>query len=122
MGFRSARRRTTWSNNLATPFFAEITVPLLSRIVVTAKPTELDEAEASTIVRTHLSLSVRPTDTIQSVAEPWAFGLTLISDQAAAVGATAVASPSLDDADWFMFGHGFTTPNGQVNQIGRAHV
>jgi len=89
---------------------------------VTAKPPELGDSESSTIVRTHLAVQVTPDLTISGLGLAFAFGMTLVSDQAAAVGATAIASPATDDADWFVFYQGFTQPYGFANEYGSQTV
>ena len=47
---------------------------------------------------------------------PIAFGLTLISDQAASIGATAIQSPMFTDADWFAYQQTYLPPFGFSNE------
>jgi len=96
---RGARRETSW-------FDIPLVVAGLDGNAVLAATLTVPEAAKRpfTIIRTHVQVMVHTDQQIAS--ESWAagFGLCVVSDQAAAIGVTAVPTPITDlDSDlWFM--------------------
>ena len=110
---RSPRRSTTWMQALVTPFLSPIIVPAFSLAAVGIKPAEMQDAEASTIVRSYVTTKVQTVPTVDLIGRAFAFGLTIVSDEAFAAGTVALANPlNSNDADWLLYYQGFTQPFG----------
>jgi len=113
---RGPRAQTQWNSGLASPFGGQfVLVPAASRVAGTFKPAQMGQTESPTIIRTLGSWYARPDDTVNSRALPYAFGLTIISDEAAGIGPIAIASPADGDGDWLFFRQWYTPANGFAN-------
>ena len=95
---RGVRRLTDW-------FFldfSETTIAGATAVLVGSLNAVALAARPFTVVRTHIHLKIQSDQAAASESQFAAFGMAVVSDQAVAVGVTAVPTPATDQtSDWF---------------------